>query len=184
MQIISISGNYCTDKKPAAINWIEGRGKSVVSEAIIPGNIVNSVLKTTVRALVELNISKNLIGSAMAGSVGGFNAHAANILTAIYIATGQDPAQNVESSNCITLMEAVNDGQDLYISCSMPCIEVGTVGGGTNLAPQSACLEMLGVKGPHMQTPGANAQQLARIICAGVMAGELSLCSALAGIVK
>ena len=180
MQIIAISGNYCTDKKPAAINWIEGRGKSVVSEAIIPGKVVTSVLKTTVKALVELNISKNLIGSAMAGSIGGFNAHAANILTAIYLATGQDPAQNVESSNCITLMEAINEGEDLYISCSMPCIEVGTVGGGTGLGPQGACLEMLGVKGPNMECPGGNAQKLARIICASVMAGELSLCSALA----
>ncbi|KAI8902637.1 hydroxymethylglutaryl-coenzyme A reductase-domain-containing protein [Globomyces pollinis-pini] len=180
MQLISISGNFCTDKKPAALNWIEGRGKSVVSEAVIPGNVVVSVLKTTVRALVELNHAKNLVGSAMAGSVGGFNAHAANILTAIYIATGQDPAQNVESSNCITLMEAVNDGKDLYISCSMPCIEVGTVGGGTGLGPQSACLDMLGVRGPHSTKPGSNAQQLARIICSAVMAGELSLCSALA----
>ncbi len=62
----------------------------------------------------------------------------------------------------------------------MPCIEVGTVGGGTGLGPQSACLDMLGVKGPHSTTPGANAQQLARLICASVMAGELSLCSALA----
>ncbi|CAI2178721.1 19095_t:CDS:2 [Funneliformis geosporum] len=106
MQIISLSGNYCTDKKPAAINWIEGRGKSVVAESIIPGDVVQKVLKTSVEALVELNISKNLVGSAMAGSIGGFNAHAANILTAIYIATGQDPAQNVESSNCITLMKA------------------------------------------------------------------------------
>lgn len=96
------------------------------------------------------------------------------------MATGQDPAQNVESSNCITLMEAVNDGQDLYISCSMPCIEVGTVGGGTGLGPQGACLELLGVKGPNQENPGANAQQLARVICAAVMAGELSLCSALA----
>ncbi|KAJ3335969.1 3-hydroxy-3-methylglutaryl-coenzyme A (HMG-CoA) reductase isozyme [Kappamyces sp. JEL0680] len=116
----------------------------------------------------------------MAGSIGGFNAHAANILTAVFLATGQDPAQNVESSNCITLMEAVNDGQDLYISCSMPCIEVGTVGGGTGLGPQGACLAMLGVKGPNADVPGANAQKLARIICAAVMAGELSLCSALA----
>ncbi|KAI8911852.1 hydroxymethylglutaryl-coenzyme A reductase-domain-containing protein [Gorgonomyces haynaldii] len=180
MEIIALSGNYCTDKKPAAINWIEGRGKSVVSEAVIPGSVVTKVLKTTVEAMVKLNINKNLIGSAMAGSVGGFNAHAANILTAIYIATGQDPAQNVESSQCITLMEAVNDGQDLYISCTMPCIEVGTVGGGTTLGPQSACLEMLGVKGAHQEQPGANAQRLARIICASVMAGELSLCAALA----
>lgn len=105
MNIISLSGNYCTDKKPAAINWVEGRGKSVVSEATIPASVIKTVLKTTARALVELNIDKNLIGSAMAGSIGGFNAHAANILTAIFIATGQDPAQNVESSNCITLME-------------------------------------------------------------------------------
>ncbi|KAF8949195.1 3-hydroxy-3-methylglutaryl-coenzyme A (HMG-CoA) reductase isozyme [Haplosporangium gracile] len=180
MSIVSLSGNYCTDKKPAAINWIEGRGKSVVSEAVIPGKIVENVLKTTVKALVELNLSKNLIGSAMAGAMGGFNAQAANILTAVYLATGQDPAQNVESSNCITLMKAVNNDQDLLISCTMPSIEVGTLGGGTALPPQASMLEMLGVRGSHPETPGANAQRLARIICAGVMAGELSLCAALA----
>ncbi|OAD07314.1 hypothetical protein MUCCIDRAFT_33890 [Mucor lusitanicus CBS 277.49] len=180
MQIVSLSGNYCTDKKPAAINWIEGRGKSVVAEAVIPSSVVQKVLKTTVEALVELNISKNLIGSAMAGSVGGFNAHAANILTAMYIAVGQDPAQNVESSNCITLMKSVNNGSALHISCSMPSIEVGTVGGGTILPPQQAMLDMLGVRGPHPTHPGKNAQKLARIICAAVMAGELSLCAALA----
>jgi hydroxymethylglutaryl-CoA reductase (NADPH) len=105
MVVLALSGNYCTDKKPAAINWIEGRGKSVVAEAVIPGNVVQSVLKTSVEALCNLNTKKNLVGSAMAGSIGGFNAHAANILTAIFLATGQDPAQNVESSNCITLME-------------------------------------------------------------------------------
>ncbi|CEP17267.1 hypothetical protein [Parasitella parasitica] len=180
MQIVSLSGNYCTDKKPAAVNWVEGRGKSVVAEAVIPSEVVEKVLKTTVSALVELNIAKNLVGSAMAGSVGGFNAHAANILTAMFIAAGQDPAQNVESSNCITLMKSVNNGAGLHISCSMPSIEVGTVGGGTILAPQQAMLDMLGVSGPHPTDPGKNAQKLARIICAAVMAGELSLCAALA----
>ncbi|KAF9208743.1 3-hydroxy-3-methylglutaryl-coenzyme A (HMG-CoA) reductase isozyme [Haplosporangium sp. Z 27] len=180
MSIVSLSGNYCTDKKPAAINWIEGRGKSVVAEAVIPRKIVETVLKTTVSALVELNTDKNLIGSAMAGAMGGFNAHAANILTAIFLATGQDPAQNVESSNCITLMKAINNGQDLLISCTMPSIEVGTLGGGTALPPQASMLDLLGVRGSHSETPGANAQRLARIICAGVMAGELSLCAALA----
>jgi hydroxymethylglutaryl-CoA reductase (NADPH) len=105
MAIISVSGNYCTDKKPAAINWIDGRGKSVVAEAIIPGDVVQKVLKSDVNALVELNQSKNLIGSAMAGSIGGFNAHAANIVTAVFLATGQDPAQVVESANCITIMK-------------------------------------------------------------------------------
>lgn len=104
----------------------------------------------------------------MAGSIGGFNAHAANLVAAIYIACGQvkqlqtgllasgrscrvnspclcaqDPAQSVGSSNCITLMEASGPtGEDLYINCTMPSIELGTVGGGTNLPPQQACLQV------------------------------------------
>ena len=119
-----ISGNYCSDKKPTAVNWIEGRGKSVVCEAIIKEEVVKKVLKTNVAALVELNMLKNLTGSAMAGALGGFNAHASNIVSAVYIATGQDPAQNVESSHCITMMEAVNDGKDLHVSVTMPSIEV------------------------------------------------------------
>ena len=105
MAIISVSGNYCTDKKPAAINWIDGRGKSVVAEAIVPGEVVRNVLKSDVDALVEVNMGKNFIGSAMAGSIGGFNAHAANIVAAMFLATGQDPAQVVESSHCITVMK-------------------------------------------------------------------------------
>ncbi|KAJ3017082.1 UNVERIFIED_CONTAM: 3-hydroxy-3-methylglutaryl-coenzyme A (HMG-CoA) reductase isozyme [Siphonaria sp. JEL0065] len=156
------------------------KGVEKALDAIKAELIVRDVLKTSVTAMVELNISKNLIGSAMAGSIGGFKAHAANILTAVYLATGQDPAQNVESSNCMTLMEAVNCGEDLYISCTMPSVEVGTVGGGTGLGPQAACLKILGVQGPSKDTPGANAQMLAQIIAAAVMAGELSLCSALA----
>ncbi|WVQ83758.1 hydroxymethylglutaryl-CoA reductase (NADPH) [Cryptococcus sp. DSM 104549] len=180
MHVLALSGNYCTDKKPAAINWIEGRGKSCVAEAVVPGDVVRSVLKTTVKDMCNLNVKKNLIGSAMAGSIGGFNAHAANILTAMYLATGQDPAQNVESSNCMTLMEPINDGRDLLITVSMPSIEVGTVGGGTILSPQRAMLDMLGVAGAHQTSPGANAQRLARVICAAVMAGELSLMAALA----
>uniref|UniRef100_A0A8C0CHB1 3-hydroxy-3-methylglutaryl-coenzyme A reductase n=1 Tax=Balaenoptera musculus TaxID=9771 RepID=A0A8C0CHB1_BALMU len=181
MQILAVSGNYCTDKKPAAINWIEGRGKSVVCEAVIPAKVVREVLKTTTEAMIEVNINKNLVGSAMAGSIGGYNAHAANIVTAVYIACGQDAAQNVSSSNCITLIEASGPtNEDLYISCTMPSIEIGTVGGGTNLLPQQACLQMLGVQGPCKDNPGENARQLARIVCGTVMAGELSLMAALA----
>ncbi|XP_074022292.1 3-hydroxy-3-methylglutaryl-Coenzyme A reductase isoform X2 [Numenius arquata] len=181
LQVIAISGNYCTDKKPAAINWIEGRGKSVVCEAVIPAQVVKEVLKTTTEDIVEVNINKNLVGSAMAGSIGGYNAHAANIVTAIYIACGQDAAQNVGSSNCITLMERTGStNEDLYISCTMPSIEIGTVGGGTNLLPQQACLQMLGVQGACQDNPGENARQLAKIVCATVMAGELSLMAALA----
>jgi hydroxymethylglutaryl-CoA reductase (NADPH) len=66
----------------------------------------------------------------------------------------------------------------------MPCIEVGTIGGGTILEPQAAMLDMLGVRGPHPTSPGANAQKLARIVAAGVLAGELSLCAALAAVLS
>ncbi|KAL2461932.1 hydroxy methylglutaryl CoA reductase 1 [Abeliophyllum distichum] len=180
MDVIGISGNYCSDKKPTAVNWIEGRGKSVVCEAIIKEEVVKKVLKTDVESLVELNMLKNLTGSAMAGALGGFNAHASNIVSAIFIATGQDPAQNIESSHCITMMEAVNDGKDLHVSVTMPSIEVGTVGGGTQLASQSACLNLLGVRGASKETPGSNSRQLATIVAGAVLAGELSLMSALA----
>ena len=80
----------------------------------------------------------------------------------------------------LTCLFRTNNGEDLLMTVSMPCIEVGTVGGGTVLAPQGAVLEMLGIKGAHPTNPGQNAQQLARIIAAAVMAGELSLMSALA----
>ncbi|KAK1577464.1 hypothetical protein Q3G72_022004 [Acer saccharum] len=180
MDVIGISSNYCSDKKPAAVNWIEGRGKSVVCEAMIKGDVVRKVLKTNVEALVELNMLKNLTGSAMAGALGGFNAHASNIVSAVFIATGQDPAQNIESSHCITMMEAVNDGKDIHVSVTMPSIEVGTVGGGTQLASQSACLNLLGVKGASKEVPGANARLLATVVAGSVLAGELSLMSALA----
>ncbi|KAJ4963654.1 hypothetical protein NE237_023593 [Protea cynaroides] len=180
MDVVAISGNFCSDKKAAAVNWIEGRGKSVVCEAVIKEEVVRTVLKTSVSALVELNMLKNLAGSAVAGALGGFNAHASNIVTAVYLATGQDPAQNVESSQCITMMEPTNDGNDLHISVTMPSIEVGTVGGGTQLASQSACLNLLGVKGANRDSPGSNARLLATIVAGSVLAGELSLMSALA----
>ncbi|GAX16557.1 hydroxymethylglutaryl-CoA reductase (NADPH) [Fistulifera solaris] len=178
LSLVALSGNMCTDKKAAATNWLEGRGKSVVVEATIPKDVVRKTLKTTVCAIVETNLNKNLVGSAMAGVIGGFNAHASNIVSAVFLATGQDPAQNVESSNCITLMEETECG-DLWISCTMPSIEVGTVGGGTSLAAQAACLKALGCQGGG-ENPGDNAQRLAKVIASATMAGELSLLAALA----
>ena len=181
--LIAISGNMCTDKKPSAINWILGRGKSVVVEAIIPEKIVKEVLKSSVYDMIETNKHKNHIGSAMAGSIGGFNAHAANIVTAVYLATGQDPAQNVESSNCLTIMELADDGKSLHVSCTMPSIEVGTVGGGTHLPAQAGCLEICGVRGAAKganSAPGDNSRKLATIVASAVLAGELSLMAALA----
>lgn len=180
MQIISLSGNFCCDKKPAAINWIKGRGKCVITECIIPAHTLRTILKTDAKTLVECNKLKNMSGSAMAGSIGGNNAHAANMVTAVFLATGQDPAQNVTSSNCSTGMECWGpNNDDLYMTCTMPSLEVGTVGGGTGLPGQGACLDMLGVRGANQVHPGENAKKLAQIVCATVMAGELSLMAAL-----
>jgi len=177
IRLISLSSNACTDKKPSAMNWIEGRGKSVVCEAVIKKEIVEKVLKTSVEAMIEVNYVKNMIGSSVAGSIGGNNAHASNIVTAMFLACGQDVAQNVESSNCMTIMEKdTNNQEDLYVSVTLPSLEVGTVGGGTNLSSQSACLKLLGV---HGADDGANSSKLASIISSGVLAGEISLIAAL-----
>ena len=98
--MVAVSGNACTDKKPSAINWVEGRGKGVVAETVLTGQVIVDVLKCSVDSLVEVNMRKNLVGSAVAGSIGGNNAHASNIVTAAFLATGQDPAQNVDYENC------------------------------------------------------------------------------------
>jgi len=180
-ELMALSGNYCTDKKPSAVNWIEGRGKSVAAEAVLPGEVVRRVLKADPQRLVEVNTYKNLVGSALAGSLGGFNAHASNVVTAIFLACGQDPAQNVESSTCIVTAEVLDDGAgdcNLRIAATMPSVETGTVGGGTGLPAQAACLRLLGVHGSG-EPSGSNAQQLARIVCATVLCGELSLLAAL-----
>ena len=167
--MISVSGNMCSDKKPAAINMIEGRGKCVVAEARIPKEIVEKRLHATSPAIVETNYRKNLVGSSLAGTLGA-NAHAANMVAAVYIATGQDPAQVVGGSMAMTTCEDI-DG-DLYISVRMPAVEVGTVGGGTRLPCQHEALEMIGCAGD------GKARKLAEIVAATVLAGELSTLAA------
>uniref|UniRef100_A0A6B2G1B3 hydroxymethylglutaryl-CoA reductase (NADPH) n=1 Tax=Myxobolus squamalis TaxID=59785 RepID=A0A6B2G1B3_MYXSQ len=110
----------------------------------------------------------------MAGSIGGNNANSANIVTGIFAATGQDIAQVVESSNCLTYMEM--HGSSLYMSCTMPSIEVGTVGGGTILPSQRACLDLLKLEKNQTISSAAN---LALIICSAVLCCELSLLASL-----
>lgn len=163
--LVSVSGNMCTDKKPAAINMIKGRGRTVLAECLIPKDIVESKLHCKVDDVISVNTSKNLIGSAMAGSLGQ-NAHAANMVAALYIATGQDPAQVVEGSLTLTTCESVNG--DLYIAVRMPSVEVGTVGGGTRLPCQSEALQMIDCLG------NGKANKLAEIVAVTVLAGELS----------
>lgn len=171
VKLLGLSGNFCTDKKVSGLNWTEGRGWSVVSEAKIPKATCKVVLGVDAESLVELCWAKNFVGSTMAGAAsGGQNAHAANVVAAIFLATGQDMAQVVQSSGCMTLMEI--EGDYLLVSCTMPCIEVGTIGGGTRLAGQRGSLEL--AFGQEVSS-----ESLARLICATVLAGELSLLGAL-----
>ncbi len=173
-RLVALSGNLCSDKKPAAINAIEGRGRSVTADVTLSRELVEERLNTTPEAMAEGNTRKNLIGSAKAASL-GFNAHAANTVAAVFLATGQDAAQVVEGANAITTMEARED--ELYASISFASLEVGTVGGGTRLDTQSEALELLGIAGGG-DPPGANANALAELIAVGALAGELSLVAA------
>jgi hydroxymethylglutaryl-CoA reductase (NADPH) len=174
--LVALSGNLCSDKKPAAINAVEGRGRTVTADVTIPRETVEERFDTTPEAIEEANTRKNLVGSAKAGSL-GFNAHAANVVAGVFLATGQDEAHVVEGSNCITTMEARED--ELYASVNLASLQVGTVGGGTKLATQSEALELLGLAGGG-DPPGSNADALAEVVAAGALAGELSLLSALA----
>jgi len=173
-KLVALSGNLCTDKKPAAINAVEGRGRTVTADVVLDREVVEATLKTTPEAMAEGNTRKNLLGSAKAGSL-GFNAQAANVVAAAFLATGQDEAQVVEGANAITTMDAREEG--LYASVSLASLEVGTVGGGTGLAPQQAALELLGLAGGG-DPPGSNADALAEVIAVGALAGELSLVAA------
>lgn len=170
-QIIALSGNVCVDKKPSAINLVEGRGKTVVADIVVSEEIVKNKLKTTASAIVEVNTAKNLLGSAASGSM-SFNAHFANMIGAIFLATGQDIAHVVEGSLGITTAED-RDG-DLYFSVSLPDLPIATVGGGTSLKTANESLEILGVAG------SGNVKKFAEIVVATVLAGELSLIGALA----
>lgn len=173
--LVALSGNLCSDKKPAAINAIEGRGRTVTADVTLPAALVESTFDTTPAAIEEANIRKNLVGSAKAGAL-GFNAHAANVVAAAFLATGQDEAQVVEGANAITTIE--DRGDELYASVSLASLEVGTVGGGTKLPTQSEALDVLGLGGGG-DPPGSNADALAEVIATGALAGELSLLAAL-----
>ena len=168
---VSVSGNMCVDKKVSVINAIKGRGKHIIAEITIPKAVVKSELKTTPEKIVDLNIKKNLLGSIMAGSVHSANAHYANMLLAIYLATGQDAANIVEGSQGITYAEVKNG--DLYFSVTIPNVIVGTIGNGKNESPFQERLLKMGCSGD------GGSQTLAHLVGATVLAGELSLMAAL-----
>ena len=173
-EIISLSGNYCTDKKNSAINWILGRGKKVIAEAIIDEEEIVKTLKTNIDDLINLNINKNLIGSSIAGTIGGNNSQAANVVAGIFLATGQDAGHIGSSSSSILNLEKY-DTTKLRATITMPNIEVGTIGGGTNLTAQKELLKFMNLD----VNQNYRSMKLAEIIAGAVLAGELSLLSAL-----
>jgi hydroxymethylglutaryl-CoA reductase (NADPH) len=186
-RLVALSGNLCTDKKDAHINALLGRGKSVESELVIPRRCLlksfssemdGAAAPVTPERICRVNLIKNYEGSALAGSVTGFNANAANTIAAIFAATGQDLAQVVESSSAFCHTEVTEKG-DLYLGVSLPSLEVGTVGGGMEFGTARECLDILGCRG-RGSAPGDNAKRLAEIVAAAVTAQELNLLGTLA----
>ncbi|ARM76489.1 hydroxymethylglutaryl-CoA reductase (NADPH) [Acidianus manzaensis] len=173
---IAVSGNMCSDKKQSMVNSLLGRGKTVTAEAMIKEDVLKKVLHTSAEAINNINIRKNLLGGARAGNMYQFNAHFANIIAGIFLATGQDAAQIVESSSGYTWTEVRNN--DLYISITLTSLEVGTIGGGTRLPTQREALSILGVAGSGNPI-GSNAKKFAEIVAATVLSGELNLLAAL-----
>lgn len=166
-----IESNLSGDKKASARSFTQSRGKKVTAEVTIPAKLVKKILRSEPQAMVDY-WRMSAIGGVLSGTM-GVHGHFANGLTALYLATGQDAACVAESSTGVTRFETTEQG-DLYATVTLPGIMVGTVGGGTGLPSQAACLELMGLRG------SGNAYALAEV-CAGLLlAGELSIIAALA----
>ncbi|MBI4128235.1 MAG: hydroxymethylglutaryl-CoA reductase, partial [Parcubacteria group bacterium] len=184
---ISVAGNYDVDKKPSWLNSIEGRGTKAWAEVTLPSSVLRHTLKTSAQKIYDVWLAKCMIGSAMAGSM-GYNAHFANVIAALFLATGQDIGHVGECSVGMTTCEVIHtsdvkevshiggEKESLYVSIYLPDLMIGTVGGGTGLATQKEALSLLGVYGGNN---GKNSQQFAEIIAAAVLAGEISLLASL-----
>jgi hydroxymethylglutaryl-CoA reductase (NADPH) len=169
IQRYMLSGAMDTDKKHSQINTLHSRGKRVVAEVVIPNALLEKVMGVSAEVLFKSRqISQ--VGSFMAGS-SSTGAHAANGIAAVFIATGQDAANVAESSSSIIYAD-INDAGDYYLSITLPSLIVATYGGGTGLPTQQECLNILDCNG------AGKVHKLAEIIGATVLAGEVSLMSA------
>lgn len=164
-----LSGNMDTDKKHSQANLLMTRGRRVIAEATIRRDVLKSLMRVETKDLFYARQISNA-GAFLAGSANN-GQHAANALAALFIATGQDAADVSESHGAIVYAQLLDNG-DYYYSITLPALIVATYGGGTGLATQKECLELLGCYGK------GKAEKFAEI-CAGVaLAGELSLASA------
>ena len=165
----TLSGAIDTDKKHSHLNTLHSRGARVVAETVLQPDAVEHLMRTTTRDLFRTrNISHT--GGMLAGTVNN-GLHSANALAALFIATGQDAANVAESHAAITYLDLREDGS-LYWSITLPSLIVATYGGGTALPTQRECLELLGCYG------AGQVHKFAEICAATVLAGELSLASA------
>jgi hydroxymethylglutaryl-CoA reductase (NADPH) len=165
-----LSGNMDTDKKHSRANMLLTRGKRVVAECTIKGDLIQSMMHTTAKDLFFTRQISN-VGAFLAGSANN-GAHAANGLTAMFIATGQDVANVSESHAGVTYSQLLDNG-DYYWSITLTSLIVATYGGGTGLATQRECLEMMDCYGK------GKANKFAEICAAVVLAGDTSLSSAI-----
>jgi hydroxymethylglutaryl-CoA reductase (NADPH) len=165
-----LSGAIDTDKKHSQINMLNTRGRRVVAEIVIKRDVLKRIANVTPEQLFEYR-QISAVGGILAGSA-YHGAHAANGLAAMFIATGQDVANVSESHAGITYAQLQPDG-DYYWSVTLPALIVATYGGGTNLTTQRECLEMMGCHGQ------GKANKLAEICAAVVLAGDISLTSAI-----
>ena len=164
-----LSGAIDTDKKHSAMNMIQTRGKRVIAEFTLKREVARELLRIDTEQLYRYR-QIAAVGALQAGSAYS-GAHAANGLAAMFIATGQDAANVAESHGGITYGQLLENG-DYYWSVTLPAIICATHGGGTGLPTQRECLQMLGCVGT------GKADKLAEIIAAVVLAGDVSLTSA------
>jgi hydroxymethylglutaryl-CoA reductase (NADPH) len=165
-----LESNFATDKKSSQVNMLHTRGKRVIAEATIPDALFRRVMHSSSDLMFAARQVSNL-GGFMSG-VNNNGAHSANGITALFIATGQDVANVAESSAAFVYAELRPNG-DYYYSVTIPALIVATYGGGTGLATQRECLELLGCYG------AGNVRKFAEIVAATVLCGELSLGSAI-----
>jgi hydroxymethylglutaryl-CoA reductase (NADPH) len=165
-----LESNFATDKKSSQVNMLHTRGKRVVAEATIPDELFRKVMRSNVELMFRAR-QVSTLGGFMSG-VNNNGSHSANGITAMFIATGQDVANVAESSAAFVYAEVQPNG-DYYYSVTIPALIVATYGGGTGLATQRECLEMLGCYGK------GNVLKFAEIVAATVLCGELSLGSAI-----
>jgi hydroxymethylglutaryl-CoA reductase (NADPH) len=166
-----VEGNFSGDKKASYLGMHSGRGRKVTASIELPFDLIERVLRVKPDALVAYGRIAAL-GAVLSGQLGS-QAHYANALAAIYIATGQDAACVAESAVGFTRMEP-RDGA-MFFSVTLPNILVGSVGGGTGLPSQAAALEMMGLAG------SGKAAALAEVVAAVCLCGEISIIAAIAG---